>query len=201
MVERLKLIKMVIQGVAILFFALQIGTAIQRYLSKPTMTSPGTKSLSKMNNTYMLITVCKINQLDYTLLASFGYNTSRNFLSGKLNHKKILSWSGFQGNLSFNETVHILYNSGLGNIDMDVKRVTNKFLIPHGHCKVYEMKPVNHISIKLKSVAKTSEYFVFVSDPTATNSFQLPYSLMSGDTIRQGFIMFSLIPLAVRSIT
>ena len=148
-----------------------------------------------MNNTYMLITVCKINQLDYTLLASLGYNTSRNFLSGKLSRKQILSWSGFEGNLSFNDTVDSLYNSGLGNIDMDVKKVTNKFLIPHGHCKVYEMKPVSYIEVNIRSEAETSEYFVFVSDPTATNSFQLPHSLMSGDTIRQGCIMFSLNPL------
>ena len=78
---------------------------------------------------------------------------------------------------------------------MDVIKVTNKFLIPHGNCKVYEMKPVNYISIKLRSEAKTFEYFVFVSDHHATNSFQLPYSLMSGDTIRQGCIKFFMTPL------
>ena len=84
-----------------------------------------------------------------------------------------------------------LYNPGVGNIGtiltkaISTIKVTNRFLIPHGVCKVYELgMPLGYVRIALKDSAQITEYYVFISDPAAASSFQLPYSTMTGDMIK-----------------
>ena len=52
-----------------------------------------------------------------------------------------------------------------------------------GLCKVFGVIPTRHMMIHLQT-NESVEYFVIVSDPSASNSFQMPYSLMTGDKVR-----------------
>ena len=60
----------------------------------------------------------------------------------------------------------------------------NRFLIPLGMCKVIVGNPTGPIQVSIKSNGEISEYSFYLSDPVATDLFQLPYSLSTGDKIR-----------------
>ena len=185
----LRHMKIFIQTIALVFFILQVTFAVQHYLAKPTMTSPGLKSLSSLEKP-LLIAVCKTSQFNYTRGYELGYNLSARYFAGRTNDDE-LSWAGQHGNLTWNETFNYLHNPGLDNINFEVDsgNITTKMLLPNGLCKVYEGKPLNTLTISFtdKEPSKHSEYIVFVSDPAAANSFQLPYSLLTGETIRPVF--------------
>ena len=149
------------------------------------MSSPGTKPLSSLDRP-ILIAVCKTNQFDYSLARTLGYPNSTNYLTGKTNNTSVLSWTGFKGNRTFQDTFDHLHRSGLDDIEFDVTdgNISKRFLIPHGLCKVYEGKaPKIYLQINLRSVKDLFIYHFYVSDPAMVNSFQLPYSLLTGEKI------------------
>ena len=132
-------------------------------------------------------------------------------MSGNTRNSSIWTWTGLTDDYKFNETFGYLYSPDLDNIEIDFPKteklnkylynlgaknigaivnkaistikITTRLLIPHGMCKVYEGRPLSYVRIALKDSAQMVEYYVFVADPAAANSFQLPYSTMSGDTI------------------
>ena len=103
-----------------------------------------------------------------------------------MSDRKTLSWLGKQGNLSWKETFSLLHHHSNENITIVVddkevdESVIEKTVIPIGLCKLYEGKPVKKIAIELKD-NEFSEYVVYVSDPTAANHFNLPFSLGLGE--------------------
>ena len=107
-------------------------------------------------------------------------------MAGNVGNESVLSWSGFQSNLRFNETQNFLYESEVENIDPNntFGNEIKSFLIPHGLCKIYKIIPIKYFRVKLTTTKQTNLYFLFVSDPAATTNFQLPYSLLTGDKIR-----------------
>ena len=126
-----------------------------------------------------------------------GYKSSSKYFSGQTNDTSVLSWIGQHGNLSLNDTFNYLLDPGIDHITLEATDgdlianrsltnrydITDRILMPNGLCRVYEGKPVEAIHVKLFS-KEPSEYFVFVSDPRAANPFQLPYSLLTGDSIK-----------------
>ena len=58
----------------------------------------------------------------------------------------------------------------------------DKFLIPYGLCQTFEGKPPAYMALDLQNT-DTVPYNLFISDPAAGTTFQLPYSLLSGDKI------------------
>ena len=185
----LRYTKIIIKTLALVFFIWQLVSAVQHYLAKPTMTSSGSRSLSSLEKP-LLISVCKTSQFNYTRGIEFGYKLSSSFLAGQTNGN-VLSWTGQHGNLTWNETFNFLFDHNIENIELDVENmdlidngsITNRILIPNGLCKVYEGKPLKTFIIRLNDRG-SSEYAVYVSDPAAANSFQLPYSLLTGDSMR-----------------
>ena len=103
-----------------------------------------------------------------------------------MSDQKTLSWFGKHGNLSWKETFSLLHHHSNENItflvdDQEVdENVTEDTVIPIGLCKFYKGKPVKNIAIEVKDNAH-SEYVVYVSDPTAANHFNLPFSLGLGE--------------------
>ena len=87
--------------------------------------------------------------------------------------------------MTVNKTYNHLYKSELENIQLDVTggNITNRFLLPHGLCKVYVGKPNTSFHVYFKSNGEVTDYFIFVADPAVATAFQLPYSLMDGDKI------------------
>ena len=58
--------------------------------------------------------------------------------------------------------------------------ISDKFIIPTGLCKVFEGKPASIMRIK---PVENVPHMLFISDPSVTNLFQVPWSLMSGDQV------------------
>ena len=148
------------------------------------MNSLGSIPLENLENP-ILLAVCKISQFNYSRANSLGYNYSSNYFAGTTNKANVLSWTGIEGNLSFNETFRFLYNSRTSNIYIttDYITYTDRILIPFGLCKVYEVKPSRQIEVKFLEDNDMFEYAVYVSDPAAATSIQLPYSLYTGERI------------------
>ena len=193
--QQIRKTKLLIQTVALVFFILQVTLALQHYIAKPTMTTLGSKSLFSHNKP-LLIAVCKTSQYNYTRGDEIGYRSSSTYFAGHTNDKTVLSWTGQHGNLTLNETFYHVMNPGIENIEFEVThsslkpnpsltdgKITERYLMPNGLCKVYERKPLEVIHVKFSDKGP-SEYFVFVSDQAAANPFQLPYSLLTGDKIR-----------------
>ena len=177
-----KSLKIVIQALASVFLVMQMRLAVQKYLEKPTMSSPGTKPLSSLTKP-LLVAVCRSNQLNYSRSNSLGYNTGTDFFSGQTNNGTVLSWTGNHENMTFDETINYMYKPELDNFEFLATKgnISHRLVFPHGLCKVYEGEPIRYFEIKFRSLEKHSEYFVIVTDPAAANLFQMPSSLMTGD--------------------
>ena len=97
-----------------------------------------------------------------------------------------MTWTGRQGSLEPAQFFDFLFESKVENIEFVVPStgdITTRKLVPHGTCKVYEGRAVDHMSIDLKTDEQSSDYFVQISDPTVTNLFQFPDSFLTGDRI------------------
>ena len=137
---------------------------------------------------------------------SVGYAGSNDFNTGLTHNTSILTWTGLEENENYDEIYSSVYESSLESIFFDLKKTQqiNTYLhqmeentdkeavqgkidirrsLPFGLCKVWEGKPLRYFRIALRKSVSKVKYLVFVSDPAATNSFQLPYSLMTGDKI------------------
>ena len=78
--EKSDQIKVIIQIVAMVFFSVQMACALQRYLAKPTMSSPGSKPLKLGRPVH--VTVCRDNQFRYGAARDLGYDTATEFYAG-----------------------------------------------------------------------------------------------------------------------
>ena len=63
-----------------------------------------------------------------------------------------------------------------------IGNISVKFIVPTGLCKVFEGKPASIMRIMLDTEER-SPHMLFISDPSATTLFQVPWSLMSGDQV------------------
>ena len=139
----------------------------------------------------LLITVCKDNQYNYTRASSTGYTFAKYYLSGQTVNQSVLSWIGpVAGNRSVWDTVRFLYRATKDtNFNMYPKlsgnltgNYTERFLIPYGLCQAFEGRVPGYMAISLPDT-HIFAYNVHITDPVATTTFQLPYSLLSGDKI------------------
>ena len=141
------------------------------------------------------------------LYLSAGYAGSNDFNTGITHNTSILTWTGLEGKENYDETYSSVYESSLESIFFDLKKTKqiNTYLhqkekhtdkesvhgqvdirrsFPFGLCNVWEGKPLRYLRITLRKSVNMKKYYVFVSDPAATTSFQLPYSLLTGDKIQ-----------------
>ena len=114
-----------------------------------------------------------------------GYRYATDFLAGNTFNTSRVSWTGFHGNFSFNDTLNFLYKPHLKGMKILPKRgnVTKRFLIPMGICYVYLGSHASMFEITVPRANETIELYAFVSDPALANHFQLPYALSVGDKI------------------
>ena len=148
--------------------------------------------------TSLKIAVCKGSQPNITRANQLGYEMATLFMAGKTNQSTI-SWTGVQGNLSYNDTIHSIFNSGLHNIRSPFNNShATKFFIPDGFCKVYD-QPLSttnstqsgiaaqteavYADIRIGATEEFDEYNVYVFDPRGANCFQVPFNLQPGDRI------------------
>ena len=183
--RHLRHLRHLVHVVAFAFLTLQLVLAVQKYMAKPIMTSPGTKPFSSLTKP-LKFTVCKVEQFNYIRAAGLGYSAPRKFLAGYISNQTVLSWTGLNENRTFEETLSVLYNStdkttfNSINSGPNSGNFSTKFILPFGLCNEFEGKSVRRMAIKLET-KEMVPHILFISDPSATTSFQLPYSLMSGD--------------------
>ena len=134
----------------------------------------------------LLITICKLNQFNYPAGQALGYSRSDKFLSGIPDDQSKITWTGLHGNMSFRNTLNMLYNAThdvtfFSNLELTAGlNSSQRLLIPYGLCSVYEGLPHSFVRIHL-DVSEASDHVVFVSDPASSASFQP--SPMKGDHI------------------
>ena len=180
-----KRLKMLFQAVALVIFTVQMVYAFLKYSRKPTMSSPGTETLDTLE-TPILIAVCQLGQFHALNARHLGYSWSYNYFVGNSSRNDTWTWTGLYGNLTANETMNYIFKSNLENIQFYLTNAStsNRFLLPHGYCKVLEDDP-KPLRIELQGTqnGKSPIFFLFVGDPTASPKFALPYFLMSGHNL------------------
>ena len=160
--------------------------AVQKYLAKPAMITPKSKHLSTLEKP-LHVAVCKRNQFSYLHGYEIGYTGNSNFFSGNTTNESVLSFTGMHGNMTFNESLNHVYTPYLENIEFVSTKgnISNRLLYPLGLCKVYEGAPTKpYFNITFKNHEQMPDYNIFISDPAAENSFQLPFILMTGEKVR-----------------
>ena len=148
------------------------------------------KTISTLNKP-MLITICRMSQFDHAQAQLLGYDgsTSTPYLAGATLNESIISWTGPNGSLTFNETLNYLFRSNTENGSIYANtETTARLFLPFGLCttslgliKDISLRKRNKFSFYLK---KNGNYVVFISDPSATVHFQLPNPLLTGVSIR-----------------
>ena len=107
----------------------------------------------------ILITICKMAQFNYTRSDLLGYDKgSTDFLSGNLRNKSLLSWTGLNDSLSFNDTLEYLYHSysEIGNVFSEVP-TSNHFFLPFGLCTVGRGYP--------RDILVNNEFIFYIRNP------------------------------------
>ena len=116
---------------------------------------------------------------------------SSDYLMGNTNNLAVLTWTGLHDNHTFEETRRFMYNSIRDVVFLESQNgtavrtngnISVKFIIPTGFCTVFEGKPASIMRIKLDTT-EHSPHILFISDPSVTTQFQVPWSLMSGDQV------------------
>ena len=187
MVKLGKLARHLVYVAATVFLVIQMVVAIAKYRARLTMRSPEMATLSKFKKP-LLFTVCKLDQFNYWKAKALGYSRADDFLSGNTMDPSKISWTGLNGNMSFRQTLNMLYNAtNNAKIFTDPhwrtstgQNSSQRFFIPFGLCSVFEDLPHSFVRIHFDS-SEVSSYLIFVSDPRSSTLFQP--SAMKGDQI------------------
>ena len=114
------------------------------------------------------------------------------YLTGMTSNASVLSWNGIQGKDTLNNTLKTIFRSGTENIGAPVEEftarsciisgaqnchvkkfgnLTERFLIPHGLCKVYIGMPFHNMWFTVADDGAVGEYVLFIADVSASNAF------------------------------
>ena len=182
MADFCKSLKILVHTAAFILLVGQMFLAVKKYCDKATMISPSSKTFESLNKT-LIFTICKTNQFNKSILMD--YNDESHYYPGMTADGSKLTWT--YNSLTINETQRKLFNTNIMEefnfTQAAPLKVTEKFLLPHGFCKVFEGKPMRHMVGVLNKVQAETEYIMFVSDSDVTNPFQMAFSLMSGDQL------------------
>ena len=191
MLAQIRHIKRFLQVAALTIFIIQLTFALQKFFSNPSMTIGETRDILALNSP-ILVTVCKLDQINLESSSKIGYSDEIHYYSGRAGNSNYLSWTG-NGTMAPNDTLNQVFDSKMSSIG--TKNGSSwrgtRTVIPYGQCKHIEDIPANILidttswknmfPIYIKD--SNSKYQVFVSDPRAAPKFQLPKPLMTGAKI------------------
>ena len=180
--------KNLVHAIALVFFIIQMMFAFNKYLAKPTMQTTETRPFATMDKP-LILAVCMQDQFNYTLALAMGYGRNNEFLSGITKNSSMISWTGEEGNLTYADTLDLLYTpvkplNNFGKKLVPITNVTTQFIIPFGWCQSIEgiiHNTLLRIQLDSDTLTIPSGYLLFISDPVASTTFQL--SLTNGDII------------------
>ena len=195
MAGQFKHVKQFLQVAALGLFIIQMNLAMQNFFAHPSMTAGETREILSLDSP-ILVTVCKLDQIDLKALRKIGYKSEMYYFWGKTDgSSSSISWTGngTAGNLTQEAILNQIYRSGAHNVRprRGIKRGGSRTLLPHGHCTHFEDLPSNILqnpgswenAFSVFINDSDGKYQIFVSDPRAAPTFQLPHPLMTGDKI------------------
>ena len=186
-VQRLKVL---IQIVALFAFLIQLAYAIEKFLSRPTMTNGATTSIYSLG---LPITMAMCRNVQFNFSNDMGYFSSASYFNGLTDNTSFLSWTGITGNLTANEAFNSLFEPStekLGTFNNITG--TDTAMLPHGICKVFEEKSRNMIkkgswnwknTVHLTVNDLNNDYHIYVYDSKVSTKFEVPMPFTIGDNI------------------
>ena len=166
-----------------------MGQALEKYVRRPGTTNTESKSIFSMSSP-LGIAICKDNPFNFS--NEYGYLNPQFYFWGNAGNHTVLTWTGKDGNLTFNRTINSLFSSELDRIDNE--RTFNSYtgvLLPYGFCKFFKGKPrdilvankwaTTPIHFNINGTGAPIKIYIF--DPSTSPRFQLPTPLMTGDQI------------------
>ena len=190
MAGKVQQLKTALQLVAFVIFLVQMGSALRKYLRRPAVITSGSTSVYSMTSPIQ-IAICRDNPFNFS--NDYGYAFPSDFFTGNSGNETYLSWAGKSGQLSIHTAINSLFISEIDYISYVNENFTSHIgpLLPFGACKFYRSKPKdvlvtkkgkrNSISIIIGGVGVP--FHIYVYDPLAAPSFQLPMPLLAGDHI------------------
>ena len=117
------------------------------------------------------------------------------YLTGMMSNASVLSWDGIHEEATMNNTLKTIHRSGIENIGVmedesiirsckisegkncrqEFGNLTERFLLPHGLCKVYVGKPLYNMWFTVQDDEETHEYVLYIADASASNTFTVYY--------------------------
>ena len=162
--ESQKMIRKVIQILAIIFFIFQFQRSVRKYYEYPVVVQTSKVPIEDLPKP--VVYICQADQYNETRSKSLGYNNIETFLSGLLSGTNTTSWHGKDGNLTYNELESILFDYDYTNLHLYSDYGHSKeyiLMFPYGICmKIRESNPTILFDTKQK-------VYILFADPYRAN--------------------------------
>ena len=165
---------------ALLFW--QIGNALDKFISNPTVISTTYKPIESI--TPPLITVCQIGQYDWNKAEELGYDQQMDFLKGVFTAQNRITLGG-KDNLTFRESIRLLFKAETKKIHVhETVKTEERFIIPFGHCLDLHNMSMDQGNINITRVQiKKGKYRLYITDPAMALHYKISEPSMVGDII------------------
>ena len=164
--KKQRLVKVIFQIVAFGIFVYQMQNSIRKYIERPIVQQTSTVRFDEIKEPIQY--VCQRGQYNKSKAKEFGYAKFLDFMKGILdNDNDHVSWSGKNGNKSFNELQQILFNYNYTNLKIfqyiNRKKLETKindtvFVFPQGFC--IDLRNVKNEATKMYTTTMTSFFLV-----------------------------------------
>ena len=161
----------------------QMGNAIVKYISNPTVTSTSHRNIESI--TPPLITICQTGQYDWERAEEQGYKRRIEFFKGLSSKNNGITWGG-KDNLTFHESIRHLFKAETKNIHVHktVKK-EERFIIPYGHCLDLRNMSMNQGDSTLNRIEiEKGKYRLYITDPAMGLHYKITEPSMVGDIIQ-----------------
>ena len=172
----LTLLKTLFQVLAFGIFIYQMQNSIRKYFEGPIVQITSIAKLYEIKNPE--IYVCQWKQFNYSLSPEFGYEDITAFVTGELMDSNYTSWSGKNGDKTFDELKKILFTYDNSNYKSEYENIKKGIIKSEEHDIVY-IAPQG-FCMKLRKVesgtgftATSRESSLFLVDPFWSDTLRL----------------------------
>ena len=181
--QPLKVCRSLLQVAAFALLLWQMGNAVAKFISNPTVTSTSYKNIESI--TPPLITICQTGQYDWGRGEELGYTNRRDFLKGVSSKNKGTTWGG-KDNRTFHESIRLLFKAETKNIHVhETVKKEERFIIPHGHClDLHNMSMKQGVGPITRVQIEEGKYRLYITDPAMGLHYKISEPSMVGDIIQ-----------------
>ncbi len=169
-------LKLLFKVLAFWIFVYQMQNSIRKYIAGPIVQTTSTAKLHEIKNPEIYI--CQLNQFNYSLSPEYGYDDIRALLIGDLMDSDYNSWSGKNGDMTFDQLKKILftyddsyYKASYENIKKGINKPEDfdiVYIAPHGYC----MK-LRTVKSGIGFTSTSREATLFLVDPFWSDTLRL----------------------------